>query len=396
MRRPNGWALLRCLAAVLVCASCDAGKSVVPTGSGRVVVHAVLSTAVSEEVILVERSLTGRVSFDTSLSFDPDDPIVSSGGVPVSGADVTIAADHCPPARAVEDLTIRSDGKGAGVYRYRNTPLNTPPPPPFNCVRAQIVRGLRYYLRVIDPTGIVVTGATTVPDALTSGTLIPTDTLDPERETLTFDLDTARLHSRYFIQIETPYGPFFLFTDRPHVRIPGSLRNHLVRGHPPVFVPGFRQSVQASAVDTNFFDYYRSRYDPLSTTGAISHLTGGTGLFGAVLRLNALHVEVVGAADQPIEGSYTTSPSLFGRPPERIRLYVFSQESGATQLSGSIDSDAGRAGILGTLQGDRVRLAVVGANHAADTLLVFNGIFAGTAITGAVQGRAGEVVLLKQ
>lgn len=395
MRGPNVLTWLSRLAAVLVCASCDAGKSVVPTGSDRVVVHAVLSTAVGEEVILVERSLSGRVSFDTSLSFDPDDPIVSSGGVPVSGADVTIASDNCPPAQAVEDLTIRGDGKGAGVYRYRNTPLNTPPPPPFQCVRAQIVRGLRYYLRVVDPTGIVVTSATTVPDALTSGTLIPTDSLDPERETLTFDLDTARLHSRYFIQIETPYGPFFLFTDRPHVSIPGTLRNHLVRGHPPVFVPGFRQGVQASAVDTNFFDYYRSRYDPLSTTGAISHLTGGTGLFGSVLRLNALRVEVVAAADQPIEGSYTASPSLFGRPAERIRLYVFSEEFGVSQLSGSIRSDTGRAGVLGTLEGDRVRLAVVGANHAADTLLVFDGIFAGTAITGTVQGRTGEYVLTR-
>ncbi|MFN2397426.1 MAG: hypothetical protein ABR543_02095 [Gemmatimonadaceae bacterium] len=395
MRGRDVLTLLSGLAALLVCASCDAGKSVVPTGSGRVVVHSVLSTAVGEEVILVERSLTGRVSFDTSLAFDPDDPIVSSGGVPVSGADVTIASDNCPPAPAVEDLTIRGDGRGAGVYRYRNTPLNTPPPPPFQCVRAQIVRGLRYYLRVVDPTGIVVTGATTVPDALTSGTLIRTHSLDPERETLTFDLDTARLHSRYFIQIETPYGPFFLFTDRPHVNIPGTIRNHLVRGHPPVFVPGFRQSVQASAVDTNFFDYYRSRYDPLSTTGPISHLVGGTGLFGSVLRLSALFVEVVSAVDQPIEGAYTSSPSFFGQPPERIRLYVFSQDSGVTHLSGSIDSNAGRAGILGTLQGDHVRLAVVGANHAVDTLLVFDGSFDGTAITGTVQGRTGEYVLRK-
>ena len=54
-------------------------------------VHAVLDPVPFTQVVLVEELLTGRVRITDQVP-DSADPIVSGGGVPISGARVVITA----------------------------------------------------------------------------------------------------------------------------------------------------------------------------------------------------------------------------------------------------------------------------------------------------------------
>ena len=92
---------------------------------------------------------------------------------------------------------------------------------------------------------------------------------------------------QYALRIETPFGPFFLFTDTTALDVAGSLRNFLTEDLGRAFVPGFDQELVLGAVDANFFDYYRSGSDPFTGTGLINHLEGGIGLFGAYVPRSA-------------------------------------------------------------------------------------------------------------
>ena len=53
--------------------------------------------------------------------------------------------------------------------------------------------------------------------------------------------------------------------------------------------PGFRQDVLVAAVDSNFYDYYRTNNDPFTGAGIISRLTGGLGLFGSLVSAHDRH-----------------------------------------------------------------------------------------------------------
>jgi hypothetical protein len=64
----------------------------VPQGRDQLVVHGILNPSVTEQQILVEHSLTGRVNIPTVDRLDEDDPIRTGGGIPVSGARVTLHA----------------------------------------------------------------------------------------------------------------------------------------------------------------------------------------------------------------------------------------------------------------------------------------------------------------
>ena len=65
----------------------------------------------------------------------------------------------------------------------------------------------------------------------------------------------------YFVRVETPYGPRTFFTESTRVRLPAMLRNADVDALPHVFIPGFPQAVTVSAVDSNYYDWYRTHND---------------------------------------------------------------------------------------------------------------------------------------
>ena len=101
----------------------------------------------------------------------------------------------------------------------------------------------------------------------------------------------------YAVRIESPFGPFFLFTDSPAIRLTGDLRNLFAGELQRVFIPGFRQDMIIAAVDSNFYDYYRTNNDPFTGAGIISRVNGGLGLFGSMVSINTGTISVT--ADQP-------------------------------------------------------------------------------------------------
>src|SRR5215208_1302517 len=78
-------AMIVALIAGTLLSSCELEKVTVGQGTSTVVVHGVLNANASKQTVLVERTLTGSVTIRDSL-FDALDPIVSGGGIAVSGA----------------------------------------------------------------------------------------------------------------------------------------------------------------------------------------------------------------------------------------------------------------------------------------------------------------------
>ncbi|MDQ6887580.1 MAG: hypothetical protein M3068_09835 [Gemmatimonadota bacterium] len=377
-------------ALLLTAAACQFDRSVVPTGQGPLVIHAVLDPAAPYTVVLIERALTGRAIGDT-VAPDPDDPIRSSGGIPVSDATVVLRSippaaigplGECAPARGVEERSVRSDGKGAGVYHVFNSVLIDP----FSrfCTGVRVQRGRVYSIEIIDPTGIRVTGRVAVPDASPVPERFAVDSLDRERDSVRLEWRTATGAVRYLLQVQSPFGPFSLFGGGTSALLPGTLRHPLVTGTPPVFLPGFRQTITLGAVDQNFFDYYRSRFDPFAAAGIVNHLIGGSGLFGAFVPFDRRVVEVTKPITRDIEGRYRPSVSVFGGAAEILRLYAYADSGSTLLLSGALQSDTIRSGVLGILREAQVTLAFIRETNAADTLRVFRGTLATGSISGTI------------
>ena len=262
--------------------------------------------------------------------------------------------------------------------------------------RFTVTPGRRYRLAVATPDGTIVTGFTRVPVA----TRLPDSLVafDRVRDTLRLRWDAATATRIYGIRMDTPYGAFFLFSDSTRFDLTGTLRNFFAHDLPAAFIPGFRQDVTVTAVDTNYFDYYRSRNDPFSGTGIINHLTGGFGFFGSIATIERRTVDVTQPRTKPIEGTYDANvgtPTRLG-----IDLYVVQEARGVAALSGylsfpppaSTASGWQRAGVLGHATAGNLSLVVLGAtNVVADTADVFMGTFAGDSIVGAFRKRGPAV-----
>ena len=149
------------LALLLPLAACEFGERSIAPPEPRAVVHAVLAPEFSEQSVLVEELLTGRVAVNDSVVGTAIDPIVTGGGVPITDAHVTVIDEDGNVARAIETRVSRSappgDG-GTGVYKFVNVA------PGSALGNTVLVRpGRRYTLRVETPDGRVVTGTTVVP-----------------------------------------------------------------------------------------------------------------------------------------------------------------------------------------------------------------------------------------
>src|SRR5262249_12038818 len=129
---------------------CELGTINIPKTTPSVVVHGVLNPSAPNQVILVERTLTGAVRIPDT-SFDASDPIVSAGGIAISNAVVEIIDSTGRVARGVEDKAVpANNGKGAGVYRV---PI----------VGTSLVLGAPYRLHIHTAEGEDVTASTRLP-----------------------------------------------------------------------------------------------------------------------------------------------------------------------------------------------------------------------------------------
>jgi hypothetical protein len=379
------------LFAVSVAGACDIGTVDIPKTTPTVVVHAVLNPSAPNQVVLLERTLTGSVTIPDTM-FDASDPIVSAGGIAISNATVEIIDPTGSVTTGVEDKSVpANNGKGAGVYRV---PISG----------TSLVLGGRYQLHIRTPDGQDVTAFTRVPNPSSrfpSANL--TRVFNRDHDVLATGWSAAPLTRAYAVRIESPFGPFFLFTDSLSFQTNGQLRNLFAGDLPHVFIPGFQQGIIVAAVDSNFYDYYRTNNDPFTGSGIISRVNGGLGMFGALVIIQSGILTVTADQTQPIEGRFRLTPtSIDPTTPTQFTLYVESppaKADGPAAISGRYvlgTSTTRGGGIIGQLRGPDVSLVILGGgNLVGDTLDLFVGELAGDTLSGTYKRSGASAVFLR-
>jgi hypothetical protein len=241
-------------------------------------------------------------------------------------------------------------------------------------------------MRVTLPDGRVVNGVSRVPG--TPQTVRPETfsslTFNRDRDTLTLRWDPLPGARAYSLRVETPYGAFFLFTDSTTVRLTGDMRNLFADRLPRVFQAGFTQTLYVAAIDTNYFDYYRSTNSPLTGSGIINRLTGGIGLFGGYLPVMTRALFVRSGDHDPQDGRYI-SATVAG--PEILRLWVDSRGNGVAEVSAAYRLPGmDQYGTLGTIAGDRVRLRALDPQDYRRVFRTIEGTIRGDTIFAQVAG----------
>ena len=362
--------------AIAAATACEFGEVTVAQPREQIVVHAVLNPGAFEQWILVERSRVGRVTIDTSRAFDPRDPIRTGVGVPLSGATVLIRDDDG------KEWQARENG-ATGVYIMSMD------------LASRVQPGKRYSLLVRTPDGQEVTGTTTVPKA--EPTVLATRRgFDRERDTLQLRWSSVPAARSYALRIDSPRGPFFLFVDSLSMRVPGGLRNFFADRLPRVFLPGFDQLLTLSAIDSNYYDYYRTRNDPFTGSGVINRLRGGIGLFGSIVTIDFQTLEVTAPLRSPLDGRYVLRSGFSEIPELRLWEETPAQSGNPAGLSGSWQYPGGqRSALLGTLAEQRVRLAFLRNAYEMDTSTVFEGELRSDSLIGRFRGNDLRIVYVR-
>lgn len=376
------------LAVLIALAACEIDEVGIPRTQAQVAVHAVLSASATTQVVLLERTRNGSVAI-SAPAFEIVDPVLSDEGIAETNALVTLTAPSGATLVAREDVTVRGDGKGRGVYRF--------------ALRGEdLERGGTYSLSVRTTRNESLIAETSVPLGVAAVGPIP-GTFDRVQDTLVLEWPAAPGARSYFVRVETPFGPRSFFTDTTRVRLTGDLRNIDVAGIPRVFIPGFPQAVTVSAVDSNYYDWFRSHSNTISGTGLINRVRGGIGVFGSLVRLRFEDLHVVAPQTEPEAGSF----QIAGTPAEQasarylsLELYVESRAARSDQahtLSGRYvkrpflgEGGCVTCGLLGTARDGRIELAFLTDWYARDTTDIFVGQIRGDTITGTyrVAGRA--------
>jgi hypothetical protein len=383
--------LVGCTALGLI--ACTFDEKTVAVQAPQVVVHAVLDPGGTDQQVLVERTLTGTIDVRDNQRFDADDPINSGGGIPIGDCQVTVTG----PDGVFVAVEVTPPGRPAGYHSGRY--LLTAPGRPLGA-RIPLRPGARYELRVQTPDGHVVTGSTVIPNAVA---FVPGSRLDPFNR----DHDSLRLRwngvpaaRSYLLRADTPFGPFLLFSDSTNLTLHGDLRNYFAASLEHVFIPGFRQRVTIAAVDTNYFDYYRSRNDPFTGSGIINRLEGGIGLFGSAVSIAARTLDVVQDSRDPVlEGIWDAGTlNAASRVADVLRIYVETPGEPAA-LSGwfsRLRTSGVLEGMVGTRIEGRVVLEFLANQSAVDTIAVFSGVQRGDSLVGTFVGLQDPVVFVKR
>ena len=382
------------LASILFAAACELDKVAIPRTTSEVALHSVLSASASTQVVLLERTRNGSVRM-FAPPFDLEDPVVTDKGIAESRAVVNLTTADGRTLFAVEDAVARSDRKGEGIYR-------------FSLPGSALAPGGTYRLTVRTEKNEALTAETVIP-ASASALVAEERALDRVRDTVSLEWPASPNARAYFVRVETPFGPRQFFTQTTRVRLPGDLRNADLTVLPHVFIPGFPQAITVSAVDSNYYDWYRTHNDALSATGLVSRVRGGIGVFGSLVRLRYVVVEVTAPQTQPIAGTFRfsgTDQERAGTPYLALHLYVESPSSRNDQgdaLSGRFERRPTFSlpnepidGLLGTVKKGKVALSFLRNWSAADTVEVFSGEIRGDTIVGSYRGFGGIARFVRQ
>lgn len=362
---------------------CEFEKVGIPRGEQRIALHSVLSATAPTQVVLLERTRNGSV-FILAQSFDVTDPVVSDEGVAETNATVLLVTPAGDTLVAREDKTTRDDRKGEGIYR-------------FALPGAALAVGAPYRLLVVTSAGDTLTAETFVPDG-NADVVRDARAFDRSRDTLVVAWPASASARAYYVRIETPFGPLAFFTDSTRIRLTGELRNPDLQLIPRVFFPGFPQAVTVSAVDSNFYDWFRSQSNTLTGLGLVNRVRGGLGVFGSIVRLHLEELQVTAPQTQPYAGTFRVVDAV---APPYLTLEIY-QESPA-QRANQGNSLSGRyavrprlgyagcldCGLVGTERNGELELALLDYWSARDTLDVFHAQLRGDTLVGNFRGYGG-------
>ena len=364
-------------------AACEIEKAAIPETEPQFALHGVLSPSAPSQVVILERTRHGAVEiFAPSFELYP---LGADEGIAESGASMQLTTPDGRVLFAREDKFTRGDALGEGIYR-------------FELPGSALERGRSYRLTVRTSTGEELSAEASVPDGAVADMAVE-QTFDRVGHTLDLTWPAAPGARSYWVRIETPFGPRTFFTDSTHIRLSGELRNANAEALNRVFIPGFQQAVTVSAVDSNFFDWYRSSNEVFSGTGLIDRVEGGLGVFGSLVRLQFMDVHVVAPQLEPATGKYElvgSAEDLASAPFLGMELYLESHAARSDQadaLSGRIFV-RGRfgyvgcltCGVLGKVRGTTVSLGILQGWFASDTMDVFTGQVRGDTIVGSYRG----------
>ena len=265
------------------------------------------------QFVLIERSWRGD---DDPADLDNFELPPNSPQLPLSGATVIVSnvdfpGDPCGSAVAFSE-------NAPGLYQ---SPANCPTMRP----------GDHLELEILEPNGSTIRGTTEVVGldsaAVTSATgSMPfgsPDTLIFNRDTDTLFVALQKSHGRlvelqvtrvdYYGNLSTSaFDRSSILADTSEFRVPGTILDLLGRGEgDEAFRAGRRYVMTAGITDGNYFDFVRSQNNTFTGRGFINHLEGAIGVFGSLMSL-AIHVDVVGDADDPREGTYRLTGTVQG------------------------------------------------------------------------------------
>jgi Domain of unknown function (DUF4249) len=250
-------------AAVSACVNLEAPAPPTPP---QLVVHAVLDTRADQQFLLLNRARTGAPSSTGSNSHDQ----------PIGGATVTVMAPDGIVMTANEnapDSTVFP----AGIYAF--TPRR---------YGVTLAAGGTYTLHIRAQSGEEASGTTTIPVVPASSTRVPSEIFFRLRDTLRLGWPHVP-GARSYELVVSPFvsGQYRTFFDTT-IAVPGTALT--VTGD-PIFLPRSTMDIAVSAVDENYYDYYRGQSDPFAS-GTPTHLKGAVGVFGSIAPLLLTTVRV--------------------------------------------------------------------------------------------------------
>ena len=382
-----------CAALTILLAACEIEKVSIPRTQSQVAMHAVLSASATSQMVVLERTRNGSVGI-VGPPIDLPDLVVSDEGIAERNASVRLTSPSGQTIFAVEEHLLRGDGKGRGLYR-------------FALPGSALERGGAYQLTVLTTSGQTITAQTVVPDGVAALTAEPRS-FDRASDTVVVEWSASPGARSYFVRIETPFGPRSFFTDSTRLRLTGELRNVDAIALPHVFIPGFPQAVTVSAVDSNYYDWYRSHNNRLTGTGVVNRVDGGIGVFGSLVRLRFQEFSVIAPQTDPATGFFRvtgTQEQQIATPYLSFQIYVESR----AQRGDQPDALSGRyqvrprfgyvgcltCGLLGTVKNGRVELALLSGWSGRDTTDLFIGELRGDTIVGNSRGFGGPFRFVK-
>jgi Domain of unknown function (DUF4249) len=247
----------RCALALASLTCACAELTPIEPGASVIVVHAVLNPGDSVQQVVLQRTEDGR-----------------SFGIPVTGASVILTT---PDGTSI----VATEGMSAG-----DTVQHVQPMPVYNIASGSLTSGSPYRLHVVLPSGATVDGATTIPDGVPA--VVTTQRrMNAETDTLRLSWPRVQGARAYEVRIFTLFTSYVAYVDTSIV-LPGLA----VRGDARVFQPGYAHDVTVSAIDANYYEYYRRNSDPFTGTALPTSLSGAVGVFGSLVPIMRVTVNV--------------------------------------------------------------------------------------------------------